>query len=117
MNIDGAISESKLSYPVWIVNYLTCTYPAVFEDLLLRRPPKWLKPRHPEDYYSGSIVQKILLWANPNFIQSSLQFIMHVHQIYREDVPVLDLGHVFTQSVSSFEYSQKSKNVFVSVGA
>ena len=117
MNIDGAVPESKLSYPKWILDYLTHVYPTIFDDLLLRRSPKWLKPQSYEDYFTDSMVQKLFLWAEPNFIQSSLQFIEHVHQIYRDDIPVLDLRHVFKQPVSSFLNILAREVVFVDVRA
>ena len=102
MNIYGAIPEKKISYPVWILEYLIRAYPDIYEDLIYRRTPLWLKPDLPEDYFSDSLIQKLFLWACPEFIQSSLDFIMQVHKVYREEIPVLGTSLLFNSV--SFHY-------------
>ena len=72
----------------------------MYEDLILRKTPKWFKPKCAVDYFQDSIVQKMILWATPEFIQFSLGFILTVYQIYRHELPVIHLQNVFSEPVS-----------------
>ena len=92
--------ECEVNYPVWILEFLRDDYLEIYEDLITRRTPQWLKPTDYEDYYDDSITQKLLLWADPDFIEFSTGFIQAVDSIMRHDIPVIHLGSLFGDLVS-----------------
>ena len=94
------ISDSELCYPVWILEFLQDEYPYIYEDLITRKTPQWLKPTTYDDYFYDSIIQKVLLWADPGFIQFSCGFIQAVDAIIRSDLPVIHIGNLFDELVS-----------------
>ena len=94
------VSDSELCYPVWILEFLQEEYPHIYEDLIIRKTPQWLKPNVYEDYLYDSITQKLFLWADPEFIQFSSGFIQAVDAIIRSDLPVVHIGGLFEDLVS-----------------
>ena len=94
------IPESDLRYPAWILEYLWREYSDIYEDLISRRTPDWLKPKHYEDLFHDSIVQKLLIWADPGFFKFSTGFIQAIDSIVRSDLPVIHLESLFSGLVS-----------------
>ena len=101
MSPDSDIPESTLSYPVWVLEFLVDEYPELYNDLIKRRTPLWLKPQVYEDFMYDSIIQKLILWADPNFIEFSVGFIQAVDSIMRSDIPVIHLNDLFQNPVST----------------
>ena len=93
------VPESDLCCPTWILEFLYEEYPDIYEDLVFRRAPVWLKPQDCEDILNDSIVQKLLLWADPDFIRFSEGFIQAVDIIIRSDLPVIHLEQLFNSEV------------------
>lgn len=96
------VPEAELNYPAWILEFLYAEYREIYEDLIYRRTPNWLKPCESEDIMDDSIIQKLFLWATPSFFAFSSGFIQIVDSIMRSDEPVIHLGSLFNSSVSFF---------------
>ena len=94
------VLEAEITYPAWTYEYLYNEFTDIYEDLIYRRTPAWLKPQDYEDLFYDSIIQKMLLWANPSFIKFSGGFIQTLDSIIRGDIPVVHVGVLFDGPVS-----------------
>ena len=93
------VPESDVCCPTWILEFLYEEYPAIYEDLVFRRAPVWLKPQNYEDIMADSIVQKLLIWADLDLIRFSEGFIQAVDTIIRSDLPVIHLEQLLNTEV------------------